>query len=89
MRHFFAIISLLLVGMACALQADGTDICFQGDVNATIDFGFDSVKYDGGGMEKIITHFAMLYNRTGKAVLLEDCGNGNPARAAAVGYAAS
>ena len=66
---------------ACALQADGTDICFQGDVNATIDYGFDSVKYDGGGMEKNITHFALLYNKTGKAVLLEDCGNGNPARA--------
>ena len=42
------------------LQADGTDICFQGDVNATIDFGFDSVKYDGGGMEKNITHFALV-----------------------------
>jgi hypothetical protein len=63
---------------ACALQPNGSDICFAGDVAATIDYGFESVKYDGGGVERNISHFALLYNRTGKPVLLEDCNNHNP-----------
>jgi hypothetical protein len=49
---------------ACALQPNGSDICFAGDVAATIDYGFESVKYDGGGVERNISHFALLYNRT-------------------------
>ena len=65
----------------CALQKNGSDICFAGDVAATIDYGFESVKYDGGSSEKNMTHWALLYNKTGKAVLLEDCNNGNPAQA--------
>ena len=28
-----------------------------------------------------MTHWALLYNKTGKAILLEDCHNGNPAQA--------
>ena len=65
----------------CALQPDGGDMCYAGDVAATIDFGFESVRLDGGSSERNMTHWALLYNRTGKAVLLEDCGNGFPAKA--------
>ena len=55
-------------------------------MQATLDFGFESVKYDGCGIERNITHFAALYNDTGVPVLIESCGNGgvggnNPSRA--------
>jgi alpha-galactosidase len=60
----------------CKLQSNGSDLCFRGDVAATVDFGFESVKYDGCGVEKNMTHWAALYNATGKRVLLENCGNG-------------
>ena len=39
----------------------------------------ESVKYDSGSSERNMTHWALLYNKTGKAILLEDCHNGNPA----------
>eukprot|EP00756_Hemistasia_phaeocysticola_P052038 Hpha_TRINITY_DN27228_c0_g1::TRINITY_DN27228_c0_g1_i1::g.140708::m.140708/K07407/E3.2.1.22B, galA, rafA; alpha-galactosidase len=55
-----------------------TDLCFQGDVQATIDFGFESLKLDGCGIENNMTKFAELFNATGKPVLLENCHNGNP-----------
>ena len=62
---------------ACALTND-SDLCFAGDVAATIDFGFESIKLDGCGIEKNITHFALLFNRSGKAVMIEECHNENP-----------
>lgn len=63
----------------CALSKDGkTDICFAGDVAATIDFGFESIKLDGCGNQKNVTHYAQLLNATGKRVLIENCHNGNP-----------
>ena len=65
---------------ACALH-DGESACFAGDVNATIDFGFETIKVDGCGIEKNVSHFAALFNATGKAVLIEDCGNGVPLKA--------
>ena len=41
----------------------------------------ESVKYDSGSSERNMTHWALLYNQTGKPILLEDCHNGNPAQA--------
>ena len=67
----------------CLLQSNLSSVngCFEGDVQATLDFGFESVKYDGCGIQRNISHWAELYNKTGKAVLLEDCGNGFPMHA--------
>ena len=63
---------------SCAYGADGSDACFAGDVAATLEFGFGSVKIDSCGIQRNMTHYAHLFNRSGKAVLLEDCHNGNP-----------
>lgn len=52
--------------------------CFEGDVKATIDFGFESIKLDGCGVERNVTLFAELLNQTGKPVMIENCHNGNP-----------
>ena len=61
----------------CELS-EGHDSCFAGDVQATLDFGFESIKLDGCGIQKNVTHYAALFNATGKRVLIEDCHNGNP-----------
>ncbi len=61
----------------CAFK-NGTDICFAGDVAATIDFGFESIKLDGCGIQNNMTHYAYLYNRSGEAILLENCHNRYP-----------
>ena len=63
---------------SCALSANGSDACFAGDVKATLDFGFESIKLDGCGVQKNVTHYAALFNATGKRVLIENCHNGNP-----------
>lgn len=52
--------------------------CFAGDVQATLDFGFGSIKLDGCGVEKNITLFSELFNKSGVPVMLENCHNGNP-----------
>lgn len=52
--------------------------CFAGDVAATIDYGFGSIKLDGCGIEKDISVFASLFNASGTPVMLENCHNGNP-----------
>lgn len=52
--------------------------CFEGDVQATLDYGFESIKLDGCGVEKNVTMFAELFNRSGKAIMIENCHNGNP-----------
>ena len=63
---------------AWGLTAPESDMCFAGDVNATLDFGFSSIKIDSCGIQRNMTHYAQLFNRSGKAVMLEDCHNGNP-----------
>eukprot|EP00054_Salpingoeca_dolichothecata_P036407 m.274035 g.274035 ORF g.274035 m.274035 type:complete len:320 (+) comp66966_c0_seq1:320-1279(+) len=52
--------------------------CFKGDVQATLDYGFESIKLDACGVEKNMTLFAQLFNETGIPVMLEDCWNGGP-----------
>ena len=67
---------------ACGLDLQSnSDKCFAGDVAATIDFGFESIKLDSCGVQRNITHYSMLFNQTGKAVMIEDCHNGNPVSA--------
>ena len=47
-------------------------------MKATLDFGFESIKLDGCGVETNVTLFAELFNQSGKRVMLENCHNGNP-----------
>ena len=46
------------------------DICYYGDVNAAMDYGFDSIKLDGCGAEMDLYKYAALLERTGKAYLI-------------------
>ena len=41
-----------------------TTECFQGDVNATLAFGFDSIKLDGCGEEENVELWYDLFNAT-------------------------
>lgn len=61
---------------ACAYN--DSDLCFEGDVRATLEYGFGSVKLDSCGIQRNMTHYAELFNRSGKVVMLENCHNGNP-----------
>jgi len=61
---------------SCAYNS--TDACFAGDVAATLDFGFGSLKIDSCGNERNMTEYARLFNQSGKAVVLENCHNSNP-----------
>ena len=36
------------------------------------------MKIDSCGIQRNMSHFAYLFNLSGKAVMLEDCHNGNP-----------
>ena len=62
----------------CSDQVCRDEKCFAGDVQATLDFGFESIKLDGCGIEKNVTLFSELFNKTGRPVLIENCHNGNP-----------
>eukprot|EP00038_Savillea_parva_P009018 m.180708 g.180708 ORF g.180708 m.180708 type:complete len:593 (-) comp15074_c0_seq1:172-1950(-) len=46
---------------------------YEGDVQATIDFGFDGIKLDGCGEFLNLTLWADLFNETGHPVLIENC----------------
>jgi hypothetical protein len=46
--------------------------CYQGDVDATVDFGFGSIKMDRAGLIKNASLFAALLNATGKRILIEN-----------------
>ena len=62
---------------ACAF-VDGNYTCFAGDVAATLEYGFRSVKIDSCGNQRNMTNYAELFNRSGTAVMLENCHNGIP-----------
>jgi len=46
---------------------------YKGDVQATIDFGFDGIKLDGCGEFRNLTLFAELFNATNKPIMIENC----------------
>jgi hypothetical protein len=54
---------------------------YKGDVQATIDFGFDGIKLDACGIFLNLSLWAELLNETGKHVLIENChwGHDGPA----------
>jgi len=45
----------------------------QSEVQAHIDFGFDGTKLDGCGEFRNLSYFAELFNKTGKAIMIENC----------------
>ena len=56
----------------CSDHCTGPE-CYQGDVDAVMDYGFDSIKLDGCGGERDLTLYADLFNQTGKSILIENC----------------
>ena len=67
----------------CACADHCSDpICFAGDVDQILDWGFDSVKLDGCGKEESIELWSDLFNWTIRArggkrgMMLENCHNG-------------
>jgi len=61
-------------GNNCICSDHCSDItCYQGDVDAVIAYGFDSIKLDGCGAERDLDTYAALFNATGKSILIENC----------------
>ncbi len=46
---------------------------YKGDVDATIEFGFDSVKLDGCGLFLDLNKWRNMYDKTGKSIMIENC----------------
>mmetsp|Transcript_27563 Transcript_27563/g.83917 ORF Transcript_27563/g.83917 Transcript_27563/m.83917 type:complete len:358 (-) Transcript_27563:60-1133(-) len=65
----------------CAESKCGTGVyhgetdqtCYEGDVAALIEFGFDSVKLDNCGTMKDLDLWYRLMNASGRAILIENC----------------
>jgi len=47
--------------------------CYEGDVNALYQFGFDAVKLDGCGAQRDLDLWSDLINATGKPIMIENC----------------
>jgi alpha-galactosidase len=47
--------------------------CYAGDVQSTVDFGFDSIKLDGCGEFRDLDKYARLFNASGRRVSIENC----------------
>ena len=62
--------------------ASSPPTCYVGDVSATVDFGFASLKVDGCGAQHNVSEYAALFNQTGTKVLIENCHEGTPKREA-------
>lgn len=61
-------------GNNCECSDHCTDVtCYEGDVHAALDYGFDSIKLDGCGRELDLTLFAQLFNESGKSIMIENC----------------
>jgi alpha-galactosidase len=61
-------------GNNCICQDHCTDVaCYRGDVFATIQYGFDSIKLDNCGKETDLSMYALLFNSTGKSIMIENC----------------
>lgn len=49
------------------------DSCYYGDVQAVLDYGFDSIKLDGCGQQRDLTLYASLFEAAGASILIENC----------------
>ena len=55
----------------------GSGNCFIADVQATVAWGFDSIKLDGCGAEKDVILWRELFNHTSsRPIMIENCHNG-------------
>eukprot|EP00435_Cladocopium_sp_Y103_P012518 s197_g3.t1 len=54
-------------------ESAATDSMYQSDVAALTVFGFDAVKLDGCGQQKDLDKWADLFNKTGRAIMIENC----------------
>jgi hypothetical protein len=58
----------------CICSDHCTDVsCYQGDVDAIVANGYDSVKLDGCGKEYDLDQWYSLINATGHSLLIENC----------------
>jgi len=64
----------------CADHRCSGDECYSGDVKATLDFGFDSIKIDSCSSDRNVGKMSQLFNSTDNAILIENCHNGVPKR---------
>jgi hypothetical protein len=51
-------------------------INYEGDVKASVAWGFDGVKIDSCGAQKNMSLYGELFNQSGKAMLIENCHQG-------------
>ena len=51
-------------------------INYEGDVNATIGWGFDGVKIDSCGADLNMTLYGELFNKSGRPIIVENCHQG-------------
>jgi len=58
-------------------ESQSTDAMYEEDVAALTTFGFDGIKLDGCGRQLDLDKWANLINKTGRAVMIENCHWGN------------
>lgn len=58
-------------------ESRATDAMYEEDVAALATFGFDGIKLDGCGRQLDLDKWASLINKTGRAVMIENCHWGN------------
>ena len=64
-----------LNGCGCNERAERR-VNYEGDVRATVEWGFDGVKIDSCGAQKNMTLYGALINATGHALVVENCHQG-------------
>jgi hypothetical protein len=65
----------------CSDHRCSGDECYAGDVQATLDFGFESIKIDSCSVDKNVQKMSDLINSTSESpILIENCHNGAPSR---------
>jgi len=64
-----------LNGCGCN-EKDEKEINYEGDVRATVSWGFDAAKIDSCGAQKNMSLYYNLFNESGTAIELENCHQG-------------
>ena len=79
-RRWLLVFAALARADECAPRAPAGPARFavavSGDVRSLHDFGFDGVKIDSCGVQRNMTLYAELFNRTGRPILIENCHQG-------------
>ncbi|KAL3929648.1 MAG: hypothetical protein SGPRY_001869 [Prymnesium sp.] len=64
-----------LNGCGCNERVE-REVNYEGDVAATVGWGFDGVKIDSCGAQTNMTNYNRLFHRTGRAIVVENCHQG-------------